>query len=168
MRTARIEELLRVFETTGQWTLDEHAEASDIVSRMEAVATDVQEHGWTPANYRELLTIMGREAGYIPEGTEDWMQEDGVPRAYDIKRGPRFNAGQEVELSLSPKLDPPPPRPSEPAELAAHAASVRSSLDLTADLPQGLSAAEERIKTLEATVTDLYRRVKALEEKLVG
>ena len=75
--TQRIEELLQAMRSKGYWTTQEMDEVMEIA--------------------------MGRDAGYMHEGTEDWMQEDGVPRAYDKL-----------------KLDTPPPRPAEPAELAGH------------------------------------------------
>lgn len=106
---------------------------------------------WTEAEIKEAKEIaMGRDPGYMPEGTEDWM--DGVPRAYDKPR-PKVE-WQEMELTLTPKLDAPPMRPAEPKELA------KSGL-----VPP--PEADARIKTLEATVTDLMRRLKALEERVI-
>ncbi|MET0668277.1 MAG: hypothetical protein ABWZ01_07205 [Methyloceanibacter sp.] len=101
---------------------------------------------WTPAEIAEAKEIaMGRDAGYMPEGTEDWM--DGEPRAYDKPRR---------ELSLTP----PPPRPAEFKELAKaglHEPGPREK-------PSG---EDDRIKTIEATLTDLVRRLKALEERII-
>jgi len=135
-KTARIQELLRTIARHGYWTEAEWAEVREIGD-------------------------MGRDAGYIPEGTEDWMSEDGVPRAYDKPR--RFEPGQHVELSLTPKpLDPPPMRPAEPRELEK-SGLVTMGADGVA-VPVEVAS---RIKTLEATVTDMMRRLKALEERVI-
>jgi len=152
-RTVRIQALLDALRSRGYWTADEHREIEEI-------------------------TDMGRDPSYIPEGTEDWMEEDGVPRSYDKPpRVPRldivddrpalarqdFTPGQHVELSLTPKpLDPPPMRPAERKELEK-SGLVTMGADGVA-VPVEVDA---RIKTLEATVTDMMRRLKALEERVI-
>lgn len=104
---------------------------------------------------------MGRDASYMPEGTEDWMAEDGVPRAYDRpKRGApvahTYDLPTEDDMAHDRKLDPPPMRPAEDKELAKHG--------LVTNPPP---ADDARLKTLEATVTDMMRRLKALEERVI-
>ena len=143
-RTSRIAELLHIYETQHFWSKAEAKEAREIVD-------------------------MGRDPGYMPEGTEDWMQEDGVPRAYDKPRKGSIDVPEALrELSMSPKVDlpTPPPRPAEPAELAQHGKQVRYDA-ATGELTPVLADVEPRIKTLEATVTDLMRRLKALEERVI-
>jgi hypothetical protein len=146
--TSRIAELLHIYETQGFWSKAEAKEAREIVD-------------------------MGRDPGYMPEGTEGWMEEDGVPRSYDkpkksidVPKALRElgERGDHVELSLSPKLDPPPPRPAEPAELRGKQVRYDAA---TGELTPVLADVEPRIKTLEATVTDLMRRLKALEERVI-
>jgi hypothetical protein len=109
VRTARIEQLLEVMRQQGYWTQEQ---------------------------VEEIYAMTGRDPGYVPEGTEGWMVEDGVPRSYDKPHKP----------------DTPPPRPAEPAELAAH------------DKPP---EHEVRIAQLEATIQQLYAKVKALEERVI-
>jgi hypothetical protein len=130
-------------------------------ARIEALLEAIRQQGyWTQEQVTEIQA-MGRDASYMPEGTEGWMQEDGVPRAYDKPR--RFNPGQDVELSLTPKpLDPPPPRPSEAKELAK-SGLVTMGADGVA-VPVEVDA---RLKTLEAAMTDVMRRLKALEERVI-
>jgi hypothetical protein len=136
-KTARIAELMRIYETRGFWTRAEAKEAREIID-------------------------MGREAGYMPEGTEGWMEEDGVPRAYDK---PRKGS------------------PDVPEELRALAERTRDAVDRTADVEElrgkhvrydaatgeltPVPAEDARIRTLEATVTDMMRRLKALEERVI-
>jgi hypothetical protein len=117
--------------------------------RIEQLLHKMREQGyWTAEEVREIYEMTGRDAGYIPEGCEDWMQEDGVPRSYD-----------KPPL----KLDQPPSRPAEPAELAkAEKARIESKM-LTWPPPD----IEDRLKTIETTLTDLYRRLKALEERVI-
>ena len=131
--TARITELLRIYETRGFWSKAEAKEARRIVD-------------------------MGRDPGYMPEGTEDWMEEDGVPRSYDKPK-------KSIDV---------------PKALRELSESTRDAIDRTADLRgkhvhydadtdtlTPVPAEDARIKTLEATVTDMMRRLKALEERVI-
>jgi hypothetical protein len=118
VRTQRIVELLNVLSERGYWTPEEQREAEEV-------------------------SAMGREAGYIPEGTEDWMQEEGVPRAYD-KPKRTHHLPEEIE-GLGRE------RPPE-----------------TTAFPPGMQPAEDaRLKTIEATLTDVMSRLKVLEAKAV-
>lgn len=129
---------------------------------IEALLKALEREGYlTGANLElaERIAQMGRDPGYMPEGTEDWMQEDGVPRAYDRPRKGAPAPHSYEDMVLTPnRMEPPPPRPSEPAELAKHGIPTR-------DMPTLDEVIEARIRTLEATVTDLMRRLKALEER---
>jgi hypothetical protein len=90
---------------------------------------------------------------------------DYLPQGYPAMAPYRDTAQAELALDESmpmverKPLDPPPLRPAEPAEL------VKSKM---ATWPPPLSdEADARIKTLEATVTDVMRRLKALEARVV-
>jgi hypothetical protein len=63
----------------------------------------------------------------------------------------------EPDMARDKRLDPPPLRPAEPAELEAHGKMV--TYPPVSD--------DARIKTLEATITDMMRRLKALEARVV-
>lgn len=150
-KTARIVELMRIYETRGFWSRDEAREAREIVD-------------------------MGRDASYMPEGTEDWMQEDGVPRSYDRPKVPNVPKvlSEMRDEALAPKINPPPPRPSEPKELAKYGLTAEEArgpvkvMGITEAEAQALLASDDaRIKTLEATMTDVVRRLKALEERVI-
>jgi hypothetical protein len=98
--------------------------------------------------------MTGRDPGYMPEGTEDWMGEDGVPRAYD-----RAPIAHTYDL---PTVD-------EARELLDR---TGKAMEAQEKAKEGLRAwatgeQEARIKTLEATVTDMMRRLKALEERVI-
>jgi hypothetical protein len=129
-------------------------------ARIAALLKVIAEHGyWTEAEQLEVEDIMGRDAGYIPEGTEGWMQEDGVPRAYDKPR--RFEPGQEVELSLTPLRGQHVHYDAETEKFTAVPAGTTLANQLA---PIDLDA---RFKTIEATLTDVVRRLKALEERVI-
>jgi hypothetical protein len=140
-KTARVEELLREIETQGYWTA---------------------EQVW------EIHEMTGRDPLYLPEGTEDWMAEDGVPRAYDRPKNVApvahtYELPTDDEMPpRDSKLDPPPQRPAEAKELAK-SGLVTMGADGIA-VPVEIDA---RLKTIEATLTDVMRRLKALEDKLV-
>jgi hypothetical protein len=146
-------------------------------ARVEQLLEAIRQQGYWTEEQVEEIHEMTREANYLPEGTEDWMQEDGVPRAYDRPRkaapiAHTYDLPTEDDMVKDLKLDTPPPRPVEPAELTA-----AGKTELAAELARRQSkmvtwppidpAQEERIKTLEATVTDLFRRLKALEERVI-
>ena len=99
---------------------------------------------WTSQELDEVMEIaMGRDAGYIPEGCEDWMVEDGVPRAYDKRAGAStLCAGVRAEARHAP------PRPAEPAELLARAQARKASLEMVTWPPPDI---EDRLKTIETT-----------------
>jgi len=87
---------------------------------------------------------------------------DYLPQGYPAMAP--YRDARQAELALDEslpmvdrKLDSPPLRPAEPAELEAHGKLVT--------YPP--STDDARIKTLEATVTDMMRRLKALEARLV-
>jgi len=156
VKTARIVELMHIYETRGFWNDAEAREAREIVE-------------------------MGRDAGYVPEGTEDWMQEDGVPRAYDKPRRVALRdlpAGTQLDVSLDRQHLPPIDVPKELRELAERGRELReqgegmrgkhvhydAATDTLTPVPEVDNA---RIKTLEATVTDMMRRLKALEGRVI-
>lgn len=130
-KTARVEELLRVMHERGYWTVDEDAAV------------------------REILT-MGRDPGYIPEGTEDWMQEDGVPRAYDKPR-------------KVPRLDDSGPavveHPSTPVYVDDEGHMRVGIRDEQHARDVEAIHLDARLKTIEATLTDIMARLKALEAR---
>jgi len=141
-RTSRVDQLLRAIESQGYWT-EEQVE--------------------------EIREMTGRDAGYMPEGTEDWMQEDGVPRAYDRPRGVApiartYDLPTEDDMARDRRLDPPPPRPAEPKELAQSGLVTVGPDGMISPWP---ADADARLKTIEATLTDVVRRLKALEERVI-
>ena len=139
-QTARVEELLRLIEEQGFWTA---------------------EQVW------EIYEMTGRDAGYMPEGTEDWMQEDGVPRAYDRprRRVEAYLKGKDLPLDDSPEVAPIAHTYDLPTD--DDVAKVRDAVRLTQDVVPD-SDIDARLKTIEATLTDLMRRLKALEERAIG
>lgn len=143
--TQRIDELLATIQSRGYWTSAEMMEAKEIA--------------------------MGRDANYIPEGCEDWMQEDGVPRAYDRKaQTSRFaeTVADALDRTRDLPLTPEERRgPIVAMGIREDEAEAILQMGRMATNPGPAFGAEERIKTLEATVTDLMRRLKALEERVV-
>jgi hypothetical protein len=88
---------------------------------------------------------------------------DYLPQGYPAMAPYRDTRQAELALDegvpMPHRLDPPPLRPAEPAELEAHGKLVT--------YPPPDSDHEARLKTLEATMTDVMRRLKALEARLV-
>ena len=126
--TQRIDDLLLILQSRGYWTPEETIEVKEIA--------------------------MGRDAGFIPEGCEDWMAEDGVPRAYDKVRGSAHLTpeGPETLGKLFPsRLD----NPINSTDTPFHPSK--------SEIPD----IDDRLKTIEATLTDLVRRMKALEERVI-
>ena len=135
-------------------------------AHIEALLEAIRQQGyWTPELVEEIHR-MGRDASYMPEGTEGWMQEDGVARSYDRPRkvapvARTFDLPTEDDMA-DRKLDPPPMRPAEPRELEK-SGLVTMGADGVA-VPVEIDA---RLKTLEAAMTDVVRRLKALEERVI-
>jgi hypothetical protein len=118
-------------------------------ARVEALLEAIRQQGyWTHEQVREVYEMTGRDASYMPEGTEGWMEEDGVPRSYDRPRRAlhthELPTSDDVARDL--RLDTPPPRPAEPAELPASSPVRRRTGKLT---PLEPSDHEDRLKTME-------------------
>lgn len=145
VKTARIVELMHIYETRGFWSKAEAVEARRIVD-------------------------MGREAGYMPEGTEGWMEEDGVPRAYDKPRKGSPDVPKELrELAargreLREMNEQLRPEEREPGELRGKHVHYDAATDTLTPVP---AEDDARLKTIEATLTDVVRRLKALEERVI-
>jgi hypothetical protein len=90
---------------------------------------------------------MTRPMDYLPQGYP-------AMAPYHDTRQAELALDESFPMVERKPLEPPPLRPAEPAELKAHG-----------KLPD--SDHEARLKTMEAAMTDVMRRLKALEERVI-
>jgi hypothetical protein len=118
-------------------------------SRIEELLKAMGERGyWTSAEYHEVEEIVMSKQPFEIEG--DWG-DLGV-RKYDRNR---------LDPPVDTRLPDERPGPKEASPLPEAPVERGSRLE-------GLAAVEERLAMMEATLTDLFAKLKALEERIIG